>query len=177
MKSFSNFNFVIILLLLNNSYIYSETNKTNKINSIILPSASFINAKKVLLNYDSRRTFLLGDGFSCKIIEGYSSEINYFIKNINETNDFMESRWFKYPIAKSFDDKKIIEWLMGWAKIDKIAKKINAIINVKELIVNENIYYKTISKYQNTDKKDITDAWMWIIIPNKNIIIYLNCNT
>ncbi len=138
--------------------------------SVQLPSVSAIKIEKVLYQFASR-AHLMGDGHRAYVAEVNGDDLTRFIK----TSIPLDPKWSHGSMQKYGLYLQMLEWIERSMVAHKTTKEFGKVVNLSKLKLIEGLYMR--AEYKRNDDGDFTDATLWIILPDKNLIIMLNENT
>lgn len=123
--------------------------------------------------FDFNPDSFLGDGLTCYIHKLKKVDVSNLIITFK-----MDSSWKKGPLSKHIEYRGIIPFFKQWIDVhmnDKQKQSFNILINLKEIINTDNTIFKV--KLEKNERGFITNATLWMLIPEKQLFIILRENT
>lgn len=143
---------------------YAATN-----DMVNLPGYIALPVTNVVFNVGPPQNFF-GDGPTCSVVQSPKKKIKQFI----QTNAEIDKKWLHGKLSVRKRHLGVLEWLERWIKVDGIYEELDQVINF-EAIKKRNLHYRV--EYQEDQTDMITNARMWILLPKRELIIYICYDT
>ena len=150
------------------SITFSSEPRWAGLSLIELPGGGSLGVTRPLYSLEKVPDFF-GDGFEVFIAEVPGDEVRTLIINLSER----ESGWLKGPVRPA--DLPIIEFLHGWIEAYNVGEHISGAVDLNALCASGSIFYW--KKIQKNSSGDISNAELWILDPDGNTLVILNCDT
>lgn len=147
----------------------SKLDTKNWAQAVKLPGAFAMPVSELL--YSSEKPSVnnfFGDGFCAYVVRVDQDDMRWFVENL--TGDIRDARRGKFLPG----NMPAYDWVMEWVTAQDKAKLFST-VDIDSLIKKKTILHR--QEVEKNSSRLISNARIWIVDPDQNIIVFLNADT